>query len=328
MKKNLLLIIALTSISLVMPGLSATVAQAKNCTTISCYLELLKKEKNIDKQITKFDSLVATSNGLNGLCNNVGRKFGYDLYKSIKLKALKYYSQSCGHAISYGMLQALGEDKNPPIKEAVKYCLKDENIPSCAYGVGLSLSQKDNLQATKECELGFANFDKGKPPTKSFQMSARGDCYYGFISDKMSKEGINSIKEINSICNGVKSEYYPICTGVVSYSYVSQPPINSKITGGKLIELKKLCLGVKNFECMQFVGKNMDAAYTYLLKLNFTSGLKEYQKNVNLICGNSKPCVEGMIQSHIVHTSHAEVYSICNGLLLKSFCLTTAKEHV
>lgn len=325
MRKSAAIIVA---IGLMLSWLSVPIAQAKECTTLNCYLELLKKEKSIASQITKFDTLVKTSNGLKGLCNNVGRKFGYDLYKSTGVNALKYYSQSCGHAISYGMLQALGEEKNPPISEAIKYCLKDENVPSCAYGVGLSLSQKDNLQATKICESGFINFDKVRAPTKSFQMSARGDCYYGFISDKISKEGINSIKEVNTLCKGVKSEYYPICTGVVSYSYVSQAPIDSKIISSKLIELKKLCLGVKNFECMQFVGKNMDAAYTYLLKINFTSGVKEYQKNVNLICGNSKPCVEGMIQSHIVHTSHAEVYSICNGLILKSFCLTTAKEHV
>lgn len=325
MRKKLLF---LASLILVLPLLNTPMAQAKDCTTISCYLNLLKKEKSVSNQIAKFDSLVKTSNGLQGLCNNVGRKFGYDLYKSIGVTALKYYSQSCGHAISYGILQSLGEEKNPPIDKAVAYCLLDENIPSCAYGVGLSLSQKDNVQAMKECELGFAKYDKGKPPTKSFQMSARGDCYYGYISDKMSKEAINSVLKINNFCKGLKSEYYPICTGVVSYSYVSQNPINSKTIGSKMLELKKLCLDIKNFECMQFVGKNMDAAYTYLLKVNFTTGLKEYQKNVNLICGKSKPCVEGMIQSHIVHTSHEEVYSICNGLLLKSFCLTTAKEHV
>ena len=325
MSKKIVIMVAL---ALILPCSSAPVAQAKECTTISCYLDSLKNEKSIGNQIAKFESLVISNNGLKGLCNNVGRKYGYDLYRSIGVKALKYYSQSCGHAISYGMLQALGEMKNPPISDAVKYCLKDENVPSCAYGVGLSLSQKNNLEATRECERGFVNFDKSRPPTKSFQMSARGDCYYGFISDKMSKESINSVQEIETICRGVKSEYYPICTGVVSYSYVSQAPIDSKNIGRKLIELKKLCLGVKNFECMQFVGKNMDAAYTYLVKVNFTTGVKEYQKNVNLICGYSKPCVEGMIQSHIVHTSHAEVYSICNGLLLKTFCLTTAKEHV
>lgn len=320
-----------------MSPISARAESVSSCKTKECYWTYLQKyNANHSPQeiIDNFEKISKLSNGMNGSCNDLGRKIGSDLYNKLGNKVFVYFSVECGHSIGYGMFESYGK-KNKIIDEKLltNYCLKDSNTPSCTFGFGLAIGKYDMKKAYLSCEKNFYGYDKDKKAPDSFQMSARGDCFNGFISSYVnSKPPMNSVKEIEVECKKVPPLYAAICSGIFDYNYLSNSPKSLVVISKKLQEIRGECTSKSGYECMQFVGKNTDQALTYKLEIHprDAKSLKIYSDLINKICQgyNARACITGVIQSHIVHTSHAEMRSICSLLKEKTYCLKTTKEHV
>lgn len=296
-----------------------------NCQDELCFENELNKINSTEDKIIKFSFLSKKYNGMLGFCNKIGRQLGNNIAKEKGEQSLNYRLDDCGHAVTYGILEGLGiqEVSEEKVKE---YCLSDSNVPSCTYGVGLFLKEKDIDVASSICNNLFLEYDNSKPPTKSFQMSARGDCFYGFLSTR--DEPISNIGKLKEICDKIKindeNGYTKICYGILGYNFLSGSKDKEDLDG-RLLKLKVRCLSNKEFECMQFLGKNTIQSYYYILKLKSINDLSDA---INKFCEMSNPCVEGSIQSHIVHTSHEEMLEICNLIKNKDFCELTTREHV
>lgn len=338
MRKNklALLVVGFLLVTIVTP-LSARAESVTGCKTKECYWAALQKynlKSSPQEIIDNFEKISKMSNGMNGSCNDLGRRIGSELYNKIGNKVFSYFSVECGHSIGYGMFESYGK-KNRIIDEKLlaNHCLKDSNTPSCTFGFGLAIGKYDMKKAYLSCERNFIGYDKDKKAPDSFQMSARGDCFNGYISAYVNSiPPMNSVAEIEVECSKVPPLYAAICSGIFDYNYLSNSPKSLAVITKKLQEIRGECTSKSGYECMQFVGKNTDQALTYKLDIHprDSKSLKLYAELINKICQgyNAKACITGVIQSHIVHTSHSEMRSICSLLREKTYCLKTTKEHV
>ena len=332
---RILTILAAILVLILHSGISAKAATP--CSSKECFSTLLSnfsKTHTTQEVINNFEALSKNSNGMMGSCNELGRKLGVSIYGKIGLKAFNYFSIECGHSIEYGIFESYGKE-NPAIDENMlaKYCLGDSNTPSCTFGFGLAIAKYDMIKAQKSCERNFTNFDASKNKTASFQMTARGDCFNGYMSSYANTiKPIDSVKSIESICGLLPVSYGYICRGILDFSYLNNSSQSEAILLKKLKEMAGECRSNSGYECMQFVGKNVDQTLSYKLKVLAISkkSLALYANFINTICSgnNSKGCITGVIQSHIVHTSHAEMESICKMLKEKNYCLKTSKDHI
>lgn len=327
--RKLLLTLILSLLPISPLFISSATAKTDNCKGNSeCYSKSILSKSTMKDILLMYKNLEISTGNFNGKCNEVGREVGKQLYNKFKENSLKVYEITCGHSIMYGILEEYGKDTSFKPEKAISYCLKDENVPSCSFGVGLSLLKYDIINAYKICENGFMEYDRVSFKPKSFQMTARGDCFNGYIAKFFSNKSVDSVKNIKSLCIKLPSGYKDICEGSGGLILIQRNGLDRKSVESILISLKNECKDKKNFECMQFVGRNLDQALEFKLMINGIKEKKYYQYVINKICDKSEPCVEGFIQSHIMHRTHEEVYGICEGLILKKFCLKTAKEHI
>ena len=282
--------------------------------------------------IQEFEHYSSTTNGINGACNTVGRNLGISLYNNLKEKALTLHSSICGHAVSYGILSSYANSNNLNVEVLIKYCLQDSNVPSCSYGVGLALAKEPLLLAIKNCEVGFKSYDNYHFIPESFQMTSRGDCAYGYLSQDNNLKKVGNLTQAKIYCKNLSGKYREICFGIAGNSILYNGKHNLTNQNNILKELALNCKYNPNYECMQFVGKNIEQSLSFILNLTSTNNLKIFTTVVNSTCGdssNSNACIEGFIQSHIVHTSHQDMESICNGLgKLSTYCTQRTSEHV
>ena len=331
------ILLSLTGIVSSYSANSAGAAEKINCSTKECFKAALAKYSlthSPAQEITNFEQLSKESNGMNGSCNDLGREMGYRLFEELGMGAFKYFSIECGHSVEYGIFEKYGKKSSSIDENFLKeYCLKDANPPSCTFGFGLAIAKYSMSKAYKSCETNFQAYDKSERKPESFQMSARGDCFNGFLSYySNSVKPMSSVASIKKECRSIPSEYGSICTGILGYNYLNNSEKDYQVIRKKLKEIRNECTSKSSFECMQFVGKNTDQVLTYKLGISprDSKNLKLYGELVNEICQgyNAKGCITGVIQSHIVHTSHVEMYSICNQLKEKTYCKATAKAHV
>ena len=293
-------------------------------------------DQNLKIKLKEFNELMI-SDTVKNQCSIIGKSIGVAAYTNKVKSALETFSETCGHSYIYGYMTEFGNRSNPVtnLDILVKYCLNDPNPPSCSYGVGLSLGRfnLDPKKAEISC-LKFSKYDSVRLPPESYQMTAVGDCVFGWSTESNSKRKDKDFATIAlaiSHCKGMVSKALIVCESS-NISIYTQFGKNNNEKIDRLMNAKKFCQKQTLFECMQFIGKITDRFLNSYLSYSdkTTQGLNSTGDFLIKVCSGKydNACLTGFIQSRIVESSKENVLNICKYLKnLSALCTKTTKEH-
>lgn len=307
-----------------------------DCATAVLTGELTKN--GIAPTLALYAEIVEKTNGFNGLCQPLGRKFGSAVFQKYGMESLEHHEDACGLAYISGVMTAYGNQPDIELDAIRSYCEADQRTGPCFYSAGLA--QRTSAPAAAEvfagCETIAGKYDSAHPEVTVFQYTGIGGCVLGWVSGKLEMIGqgpVTAMTQFVSVCEGLPAAAKPVCMGEATFAYTYTGVNGPEERLPRLAEVRKRCDTDTSAECMIFVGKGIDDYILYGIRADLndpTQLAKAVAPAVDLCTGErASLCAEGLVQAHMTHTSPADAALMCPALpagQLRDICTNQTKR--